>query len=195
MTNIFREILEAIVLSLVDFLLVQTSLKNFKVEGASMYPTLESGQYLIVNKLAYANLDPARLSKLIPVWRVNRVDNDRNNRSPVRGEIIVFRFPDPNPSNRGRDFVKRVIGVPGDRVAIINGVVWINQEPLLEEYLIHKDTFNMDERVLNETHYFVLGDNRIGSNDSRAWGTVPEENILGKVWSVYWPLSDLGVLH
>ena len=88
-----------------------------------------------------------------------------------------------------------MIGVPGDRVAIINGVVWINQEPLLEEYLIHKDTFNMDERVLNETHYFVLGDNRIGSNDSRAWGTVPEENILGKVWSVYWPIADWGVLN
>ena len=195
MKSVFREILDAVVLSLVVFLLIQTSIQNFKVEGASMYPTLESGQYLIVNKLAYANLDLARLSKLIPVWRVKSVGKDQRIGSPARGEIIVFRFPDPNPSNRERDFVKRVIGVPGDKVAIVNGVVWVNQEPLREEYLTHRDTFNMNERILNETNYFVLGDNRTGSNDSRAWGPVPAENILGKVWSVYWPLSDLGVLH
>ena len=195
MKSVFREILDALVLSLVVFLLIQTGIQNFKVEGASMHPTLESGQYLIVNKLAYANLDLARLSKLIPVWRVNSVENYQSIGSPARGEIIVFRFPDPNPSNRERDFVKRVIGVPGDKVAIVNGVVWVNQEPLREEYLTHRDTFNMNERILNETNYFVLGDNRTGSNDSRAWGPVPAENILGKVWSVYWPLSDLGVLH
>ena len=195
MKSVFREILDAVVLSLVVFLLIQTSIQNFKVEGASMSPTLESGQYLIVNKLAYANLDLARLAKLIPVWRVNSVENYQSLGSPARGEIIVFRFPDPNPSNRERDFVKRVIGIPGDKVAIVNGVVWVNQEPLREEYLIHQDMFNMDERILTETNYFVLGDNRTGSNDSRAWGPVPAENILGKVWSVYWPLSDLGVLH
>ena len=195
MKSVFREILDALVLSLVVFLLIQTSIQNFKVEGASMHPTLESGQYLIVNKLAYANLDLARLSKLIPVWRVNSVENYQSIGSPARGEIIVFRFPDPNPSNRERDFVKRVIGIPGDKVAIVNGVVWVNQEPLREEYLIHQDMFNMDERILTETNYFVLGDNRTGSNDSRAWGPVPEKNILGKVWSVYWPLSDWGILH
>jgi len=195
MKSVFREILDAVVLSLVVFLLIQTSIQNFKVEGASMYPTLESGQYLIVNKLAYANLDLARLSKLIPVWRVKSVGKDQRIGSPARGEIIVFRFPDPNPSSRERDFVKRVIGIPGDKVAIVNGVVWVNQEPLREEYLTHRDAFNMNERILNETNYFVLGDNRTGSNDSRAWGPVPAENILGKVWSVYWPLSDLGVLH
>jgi len=195
MKSVFREILDALVLSLVVFLLIQTGIQNFKVEGASMHPTLESGQYLIVNKLAYANLDLARLSKLIPVWRVNSVENYQSIGSPARGEIIVFRFPDPNPSNRERDFVKRVIGIPGDKVAIVNGVVWVNQEPLREEYLIHQDMFNMDERILTETNYFVLGDNRTGSNDSRAWGPVPEKNILGKVWSVYWPLSDWGILH
>ena len=195
MKDVFREILDAVVLSLVVFLLIQTSIQNFKVEGASMYPTLESGQYLIVNKLAYANVDLARLSKLIPVWRINSGDNDHNVGSPARGEIVVFRFPDPNPSNRERDFVKRVIGLPGDKIAIVDGVVWVNQEPLPEEYLTHRDTFNMDERIISETNYFVLGDNRTGSIDSRAWGPVPAENILGKVWSVYWPLSDLGIMH
>ena len=193
--NVFREILDAVGLSLVVFILIQTSMQNFKVEGASMSPTLDSGQYLIVNKLAYVNLDLVRLSKLIPIWRVKELKDNHNVRSPIRGEIIVFRFPDPNPNNQKRDFVKRVIGVPGDKIAIVNGVVWVNGEPLYEGYLRFRDAFNLDERVLKEKHYFVLGDNRTGSNDSRAWGAVPEENILGKVWSIYWPPSDWSVLH
>ena len=195
MKNVFREILDAVGLSLVVFILIQTSMQNFKVEGASMSPTLDSGQYLIVNKLAYVNVDLVRLSKLIPIWRVKELKDNHNVRSPIRGEIIVFRFPDPNPNNRKRDFVKRVIGVPGDKIAIVNGVVWVNGEPLYEGYLRFRDAFNLDERVLKEKHYFVLGDNRTGSNDSRAWGAVPEENILGKVWSIYWPPSDWSVLH
>lgn len=195
MKNVFREILDAVGLSLVVFILIQTSMQNFKVEGASMSPTLDSGQYLIVNKLAYVNVDLVRLSKLIPIWRVKELKDNHNVRSPIRGEIIVFRFPDPNPNNRKRDFVKRVIGVPGDKIAIADGVVWVNGEPLYEGYLRFRDAFNLDERVLKEKHYFVLGDNRTGSNDSRAWGAVPEENILGKVWSIYWPPSDWGVLH
>ena len=88
MKNVFREILDAIGLSLVVFILIQMSIQNFKVEGASMSPTLESGQYLIVNKLAYADLDFVRLSKLIPIWRVSNLEN-HNVRAPVRGE----RFP------------------------------------------------------------------------------------------------------
>ena len=195
MKNVFREILDAIGLSLVVFILIQMSIQNFKVEGASMSPTLESGQYLIVNKLAYVDLDFVRLSKLIPIWRVTDLEDNHNVRAPVRGEIVVFRFPDPNPDNRKRDFVKRVIGIPGDKIEIVNGVVWVNEEPLHEVYLLFRDTFNLDERILKESHYFVLGDNRVGSKDSRAWGAVPEENILGKVWSVYWPPSDWAVLH
>ena len=195
MKSLFREILDALVLSLMVFLLIQVTIQNFKVEGASMYPTLKSGQYVLVNKLAYANLDQVRLSKLIPFWNVTNVKDNRNHRSPARGEIIVFRFPDHNPDNRKRDFVKRVIAVPGDKIAIISGVVWVNDKSIQEGYLEYRDTFNMDERILKETNYFVLGDNRTGSNDSRAWGPVPEVNILGKVWSVYWPLTDWGRLH
>ena len=195
MKSLFREILDALVLSLVVFLLIQVTIQNFKVEGASMYPTLKSGQYVFVNKLAYANLDQVRLSRLIPFWNVTNVKDNRNLRSPARGEIIVFRFPDHNPDNRKRDFVKRVIAVPGDKIAIISGVVWVNDKSIQEGYLEYRDTFNMDERILKETDYFVLGDNRTGSNDSRAWGPVPEVNILGKVWSVYWPLTDWGRLH
>ena len=195
MKSLFREIMDALVLSLVVFLLIQVTIQNFKVEGASMYPTLKSGQYVLVNKLAYAHLDQVRLSRVIPFWNVTNVKDNRNLRSPARGEIIVFRFPDHNPDNRKRDFVKRVIAVPGDKIAIISGVVWVNDKSIQEGYLEYRDTFNMDERILKGTDYFVLGDNRTGSNDSRAWGPVPEVNILGRVWSVYWPLTDWGRLH
>ena len=185
MSSIVREFLEAIVLALVVFLLIQTSVQNFKVEGSSMHPTLEGGQYLLVNKLVYLRIDKERLSRIIPFWGVAGAEQSFAVHPPKRGEVIVFHFPrDPS-----RDFVKRVIGVPGDRVQIRNGTVFVNGRALDESYLTSRDNSNMDQVVLQEGEYFVLGDNRRGSNDSRNWGPVPEVNILGKVWIIYWPLS------
>lgn len=189
MTSIVREFLEAIVLALVVFLLIQTSVQNFRVEGSSMQPTLESGQYLLVNKLVYLRIDTERLSRIIPFWKVDYSNEDFAVHPPERGEVVVFRFPkDPT-----RDFVKRVIGVPGDRVEIHNGTVFVNGQALKEPYLTSHDHSNMNQVFLGEGQYFVLGDNRAGSNDSRNWGTVPTENFLGKVWIIYWPLSRWGV--
>jgi signal peptidase I len=109
---------------------------------------------------------------------------------PHRGEVIVFHFPE-DPT---RDFVKRVIGVPGDRVRIRDGEVFLNGSKLDEPYLTAKGNSTTDMVELEEGEYFVLGDNRRGSNDSRNWGPVPEKNILGKVWLVYWPPSVWQVL-
>ena len=185
MSSIVREFLEAIVLALVVFLLIQTSVQNFKVEGSSMQPTLEGGQYLLVNKLVYLRIDKERLSRIVPFWRVDDTEQSFAVHPPKRGEVIVFHFPrDPS-----RDFVKRVIGVPGDRVQMRNGTVFVNGQALNEPYLTSRDNSNMDQIFLREEQYFVLGDNRRGSNDSRNWGPVPEANILGKVWIIYWPLS------
>ena len=103
----------------------------------------------------------------------------------------MFHFPrDPS-----RDFVKRVIGVPGDRVEIRKGTVYVNGQSLDEPYITAHDPSDMSERFLSEKEYFVLGDNRRGSNDSRNWGPVHEELILGKVWIVYWPLSNWALLQ
>ena len=190
MSGIVREFLEAVLLALVVFLFIQTSVQNFKVEGSSMRPTLEGGQYLLVNKLVYFKIDQERLSRIIPLWRVDATRESFAVHPPERGEVIVFRFPDPNPENRKRDFVKRVIGVPGDRVSIKEGTVWLNGKTLSEPYITVHDSTDMNDRRLGHKEYFVLGDNRRGSNDSRTWGAVPEENILGKVWIVYWPLSS-----
>lgn len=190
MSSIVREFLEAIVLALVVFLVIQTSIQNFKVEGSSMHPTLEGGQYLLVNKLVYFRIDEERLSRIVPFWSVSEGDQNFAVHPPQRGEVIVFHFPrDPR-----RDFVKRVIGIPGDVVEIRDGVVFVNGEALDEPYLTGRDKSNMGRLVVGEDEYFVLGDNRRGSNDSRNWGTVPEENILGKVWIIYWPLSKWGLL-
>ncbi len=160
-----------------------------------MRPTLEGGQYLLVNKLVYFKIDQERLSRIIPFWRVSDIRESFAVHPPEPGEVIVFRFPDPNPDNRKRDFVKRVIGVPGDRISIKEGTVWLNGKAIPEPYITAPDTTDMSERRLGRKEYFVLGDNRRGSSDSRTWGPVPEENILGKVWIVYWPLSNWTLLR
>lgn len=188
MSSIAREFLEAIVLAMVVFLVIQTSIQNFKVEGSSMQPTLEGGQYLLVNKLVYLRMDQDRLSRMIPFWSVTSGEQSFAVHPPRRGEVIVFHFPrDPS-----RDFVKRVIGVPGDTVEIRNGVVMVNGQVMDEPYLTSRDNSSLSRVTIGEGEYFVLGDNRRGSNDSRNWGTVPEANILGKVWIIYWPLSQWG---
>jgi len=190
MSGVAREFLEAVLLALVVFLVIQTSVQNFKVDGPSMNPTLEHGQFLLVNKVVYFKIDQERLSRILPFWRVH---DDRESfavHPPERGEVIVFHYPvDPK-----RDFVKRVIGVPGDRISISEGTVWVNGAAIPEHYIAAHDSSNMSERKMGRKEYFVLGDNRPGSTDSRKGWNVPEENILGKVWLVYWPLSSWNLL-
>ena len=134
--------------------------ENFRVQGSSMQPTLEGGEYVLVNTLVY---------KLV---------------GPKRGDIIVFNFP----MNPGREMAKRVVGIPGDEVEMRNGAVFVNGEALKEDYDIVDDGFSFPVVRVGFDRYFVLGDNRPNSNDSRVWRLVPKENILGKLWTVYWPL-------
>ena len=190
-SNIFREFVEAILLALIVFVAIQTSMQNFKVEGSSMHPTLEGGQYLLVNKLVYFRVDPERWSRMVPFWKVEEAERAFAAHGPERGEVVVFHFPE----DHSRDFVKRVIGLPGDRVEIREGTVVVNGRELDEPYITAHDTSGMGPLALREGEYFVLGDNRQGSNDSRNWGPVPQEDILGKVWMVYWPPSNWGILN
>ena len=189
MSAILREILEAVALALVVFILIQVSLQNFRVEGSSMSPALEGRQYLLVNKLIYQRFDLERFSRTIPFWKLPESRPSHLFRPPTYGEIIVFHFP----NEPRRDFVKRVIGLPGDEVEIVDGKIRRNGYGLVEPYLRRGGSGDMAPRVLAEDEYFVLGDNRQQSNDSRNWGPVPEENIVGKVWVVYWPFSAFGV--
>ena len=198
MARVVRELLEAFLLALIVFFVIQGSVRNFRVEGRSMDPTIEHGQYLLVNKLVYFKTDVQRLSRIIPFWKVDQPSGDFAIHPPERGEVIVFR----SPPDRSRDFVKRVIGLPGDVVELRDGNVYINGELLDEPYLDPQDVSNTFPSgstqkarwTIGEKEYFVLGDNRDNSNDSREFGPFPEEDVLGKVWFVYWPLSDLHLL-
>ena len=190
MSRVAREIVEAIVLALVVFLVIQTGVRNFKVEGSSMLPTLEGGQYLLVNKLVYFRMDTVRLSRIVPFWKVEESNEWFALGPPQRGEVIVFNYPrDPT-----KDFVKRVIGLPGERIKVESGEVFIDSVQLEEPYLASRDTSRARELVLGETEYYVMGDNRRGSNDSRNWGPVDVELVLGKVWFVYWPFPKVRII-
>ena len=195
MTRVGRDIIEALVLAVVVFLLLQTTVRNFKVDGSSMDPTLEHGQYLLVNRLLYLRVDAERFSKIIPFWQSENQSSHFAIRAPKRGEIIVFEFPDDNPRNPRKDFVKRVVGLPGESIEIKDGRVIVEGVVLEEPYLDAKDNSNKTTVQLGEEEYFVLGDNRSHSNDSRSWGPVPEANLKGKVWMVYWPMPGIQFLN
>lgn len=145
----------------------------FIVKGASMEPTFQERNYLIVDEASYYFRDP------------------------VRGEVVVFRFPlDPSEY-----FIKRVIGLPGERVRVSGGKVYVAKSAeaefseLLEPYLPEAlQTIGEVTQTLKADEYFVMGDNRTFSLDSRKWGALPRENITGRVAFRAWPLSDLGAV-
>ncbi|MDA1128330.1 MAG: signal peptidase I [Chloroflexi bacterium] len=193
MSRVARDIIEALVLALVVFLLLQTTVRNFKVDGSSMDPTLEHGQYLLVNRLIYLRIDKERLAKIIPFWQSDDRSSNYAIRPPKRGEVIVFQFP----RDISKDFVKRVVGLPGEVIEMRDGRVIVDGAVLEEPYLdpAAKDNSNKGEYRLKDGEYYVLGDNRTHSNDSRSWGPVPEANLKGKVWAVYWPIPGIQILN
>lgn len=195
MTRVGREIIEAVVLAAVVFLLLQTTVRNFRVDGSSMDSTLEDGQYLLVNRLVYLNIEMDRLSEIVPFWEAEEDSSRHAIHAPRRGEVIVFQFPDRNINNPEKDFVKRVVGLPGETIRMHDGEVFVNEVKLDEPYLDEKDRSNAPELTLGEGQYYVLGDNRAHSNDSRAWGAVPRANLRGKVWMVYWPAPEIQILN
>ena len=195
MARVGREIIEAVVLAALVFMLLQVTVRNFKVDGSSMDPTLEDGQYLLVNRLVYLRVELGRLAKIVPFWTADEGASRHAIHAPKRGEVIVFEFPDSNPNNPKKDFVKRVVGLPGETMRMFDGKVFVNEEVLNEPYLSHKDHSNASKVTLGEGEYYVLGDNRTHSNDSRSWGAVPEANIRGKVWIVYWPAPGIQIIN
>jgi signal peptidase I len=190
-----RDIVETLVLTAVIFLLVRAVVQNFKVEGKSMEPTLHNGQYLVINKASYWHLDRDLLSYIVPGAQAASDSSRRDGPAwafgePQRGDIVVFRFPrDPS-----RDFIKRVIAVPGDTVEIRQGRVFVNSQFLDEAYINEAGNYTSPAQKIQPGEYFVLGDNRNNSSDSHVWGTVPRDNIIGKAWISYWPLDELGLV-
>ncbi len=142
--------------------------QNFAVEGSSMFPTLAQSDRLIVSRISYLFGEPRR------------------------GDIIVFQYP----NGPERDFVKRIIGEPGETVAVQRGQVFINGKPLPpEEYVQNKSSDTMAPTTLADDEYFVMGDNRTGSSDSRSWGPLQKHFIIGKAWLIYYPFKHFKFLQ
>lgn len=155
-----REIIETLLLTFFIFWMVNSLVGRYRIDGSSMNPTLSDGQYLLINNISYY-LD-----------------------EPTFGDIIVFRHP-----RSELNLIKRVIGVPGDEIAVSNRQVTVNGVALDEPYINSAPTYNGNWDV-PEGQYFVLGDNRNNSSDSHTWSFLPEENIVGKAMFIYWPPLD-----
>ena len=182
------ELLQTLVLAALIFLAVRAIAQNFRVEGSSMEPGLQNGQYLLVNKALYFKLNLSAFSKVLPFVHADDEGPNFLFRGPKRGDVIVFRPPHAPE----KDFIKRVIGVPGDTVEVRGGAVFVNGAQLDEPYSEREGGRDFQPDVVPARSYFVLGDNRRSSSDSRDWGFVPEENIVGQAMLSYWPLSELG---
>lgn len=163
------ELLETAVLTVVIFLVVRVALQNFRVDGESMSPNLHNGEYILVNKIDY---------------KIG---------SPKRGDIVVFQA---TPAGRpDADFIKRVIGLPGETVSVHNNAVYINGKRLREPYIdkYHRPSYIFPAAKVPPGDYFVLGDNRNNSQDSHLWRWLPKKYIIGKAWVSYFPFSEVQV--
>lgn len=163
---LLRELLETIVLSLVIFLLIRLVIQNYRIESHSMQPNFFEGEFILVNKLAFKLGEPSR------------------------GEVIVFH----NPGNVEEDYIKRVIGLPGDEVEIREQTVYVNGQELVEPYATNPFRDNYGPMTVPDNHLFVMGDNRGNSSDSRRIGPIPEELIVGQAWLRVWPFDRWGII-
>jgi len=203
-THAIQSVLVTLLLAAIVFVLIYTSFQNYQVEGTSMSPNVEDGQFIIVNKAAYRRFD----FKPISDW-VFFLDRDKDGYvepfgEPQRGEVVVFKR-DADP---GRNFIKRVIGMPGETIEVCGqgnatsdlcqaaeaGAVFIDGVRLDEHYLPRLGNRGVPTTYIQPGHYFVFGDERVNSFDSRAWGMLPRGNIIGKAWFSYFPFSEVGIV-
>ena len=159
------DLLETLVLSVLLFLGINTISARIRVDGSSMEPSLHTGEFVIVNRLSY---------------RFGEVE---------RGDVVVFHYPgDPE-----QEYIKRVIGLPGDNVRITEGSVYVNGNPLEEPYIAARPRYNGTWDIPDD-QLFVLGDNRNNSSDSHNFGPIPEENVIGEAFFIYWPPTNWGLI-
>jgi signal peptidase I len=167
--SMVRELIETVVLSLIIFLLIRQVVQNYRIENHSMEPNFLEGQFVLVNKLAY------RLGQ------------------PERGDVVVFH----NPSNTSEDYIKRIIGLPGDTVEVQNAAVFVNGQPLVEDFPHNPISMGdyMPPVVVGEDQLFVMGDNRPNSSDSRVFGPISQDLAVGQAWLRIWPLDKFGLVE
>ncbi|MBG90670.1 MAG: signal peptidase I [Actinobacteria bacterium] len=163
------DLVETILVAGIAALLIRHYLiQTSVVPTGSMISTLNIGDRLFVNKVLYRFVDP------------------------VRGDIVVFE----SPHGDGNEYVKRCVGVPGDTISVRKGYIYINDQQLVfPGVMIQRDYSSFGPELLGEGDYFMMGDNRSNSQDSRYWGTVSREDVVGKAWFTFWPFSRMRVLR
>ena len=164
-SHLLREIVETALLTAIVFLLVNAATGRFQIDGSSMEPNLHHDERVIVDKISY----------LLG--------------APQRGDVVVF-YLDGQP----KDYIKRVIGLPGETIEIANGIIYINGQLLDEPYILQSAAGALSARQLSSDEYFVMGDNRGNSQDSRSFGAVHLKNIVGRAWIIYWPPADWAIV-
>jgi signal peptidase I len=164
----FRDLMLSVLIAVLVILFLY---RPVKVEGTSMMPNLLDQERLFINQFSYK-------------FGFGNIQ---------RGDTVVFWFPEDTT----KSYIKRVIGLPGDTVAVEDGSVWVNGKKLEESYVPreYRDDRPYSSRIVPQDQYFVLGDHRSSSNDSRAWGFVPRNYIYGKAVFVFWPLDHAGSVH
>lgn len=160
------DILETVILAVVLYFGINAISARVRVDGLSMNPTLQHGEYVLVSRLSYKT------------------------GVPERGDIIVFSFP----MDQRQDLIKRVIGLPGETIDIRNGEVLVNGKKLDEPYIAQSPVYN-GAWTVGENELFVLGDNRNDSKDSHQWGLLPIENVIGKALLIYWPPPEWKLIN
>lgn len=164
--SMLRELLETVISAgIIAFIIITFIGQVTVVRGASMEPTLHDRERLIANKISY------------------RFE------SPERNEIIIFR----PPIGIKRNYIKRIIGISGDKIEIVDGKIYVNDQALEEPYVKYRSYEDMPPTIIPADSFFVLGDNRPNSSDSRYWGFVPRKNVVGKAWVVFWPLNKIRI--
>lgn len=162
------EIVKVVLISLAIIIPIRLFLvQPFYVEGASMEPNFHDSEYLVINEISY------RFQK------------------PVRGEVVIFK----SPADSRVYFIKRVIGLPGEKIELSEGRVYINGKELKEDYIAHFSSEDDAKVTLGPNEYYVLGDNRTNSHDSRRFGPIDKGRIIGKVWFRGWPLDRIGTFN
>jgi signal peptidase I len=182
--KLLKEYTEALIIAFLLALVIRAFVvQAFKIPSGSMLETLQIGDHLLVNKFIYG--------VKIPFTHVYVLDIT----DPERGDVVVFEYPE-DPSV---DYIKRVVGEPGDLIEIRDKQVYVNGDPLDEPYKQHTDPHiqnsprdNFGPYTVPEGQYFMMGDNRDESYDSRFWGPVAEESVVGLAWRIYWSWAGLG---
>ncbi len=184
------DIIETLALAILLFLIAQALVQNYVVTGGSMQPSIENNELIIVNKAVYFSLNRETVDDLIPFFDLPDGDDVYLFHPPERGEVIVLNSPEGD----NLDLIKRLIGLPGDTIEFDNrgGPIRVNGEEIAETWLSDDQRTRGHGVTLGENEYFVMGDNRRSSQDSRQWGTISRDEIVGKALLTYWPFNKIG---